>query len=191
MSHNHTLGARAAHAARSSHAIESSETNATTLHDIAMTTSRKSETASAGVVQQQISGRNNQAPELPLDTATSAKEKVARPLGRLQHACLNLSPAFFSLNMGTGIASILLHNLPYNAAWLRYIGIVIFVLNIALFALLCVGNIVRYIRWKGIFDATMQHTLAGMFWGCLPMGMATIVVSIRLSRTRSELIIRT
>jgi len=164
--------------ARSQHSIESTDTNSATLHDMALTTSRKSHIASSSAQDGQTSGRDNRAPELPLG-ACSAKpdDQVLRPLGRMQHACLNLSPAFFSLNMGTGIASILLHNLPYNAAWLRYIGIGIFVLNVVLFALLCIGNLVRYIRWQGIFDATMKHTLAGMFWGCLPMGMATIIVS--------------
>ena len=97
---------------------------------------------------------------------------------RLERACLNLPPAFFSLNMGTGITSILLHNLPYGAEWLRRLGTVIFVLNIALFVLISVGTIVRYIRWKGVFTAVNNHCVAGMFWGCLPMGFATIVVSI-------------
>lgn len=95
----------------------------------------------------------------------------------LDHALLNLAPSFFSLNMGTGIVSILLYNLPYNAEWLRQLGIVIFVLNIVIFALLCVGNIARYIRFKGLFMATLNHQLSGMFWGTLPMGLVTIVVS--------------
>ena len=144
---------------------------------MSLTHSRKSDSAPSKPSQD--TERNNRAPELPLGTcsAENVQEEILRPIGRVQHACLNLSPAFFSLNMGTGIASILLYNLPYNAAWLRYIGIVIFVLNVALFVVLCVGNLVRYIRWKGVFDATMNHTLAGMFWGCLPMGMVTIIVS--------------
>ncbi len=100
----------------------------------------------------------------------------SRP-SRLAHMCLNLPPAFFSYNMGTGITSILLHNLPYNAGWLQRLGIVIFVLNVVIFALLVVGNLVRYIRWKGLMSSVNTHPLAGMFWGCLPMGFATIVVS--------------
>ncbi len=97
---------------------------------------------------------------------------------RLDHACLHMSPSFFSLNMGTGIASILLYNLPYNAQWLQRIGIVIFILNIVLFALISIFSIIRYIRWKGIFTALNMHTMAGMYWGCLPMGLITIVVSL-------------
>ncbi len=97
--------------------------------------------------------------------------------GRLAHACLNLPPAFFSLNMGTGITSILLHNLPYNAGWLQRLGVVIFILNIVIFVVLVLGNVVRYTRWKGLMSSVNTHPLAGLFWGCLPMGFATIVVS--------------
>lgn len=103
--------------------------------------------------------------------------KPSRSIGqRLDHACLNLTPSFFTLNMGTGITSILLYNFPYPAAWLRILGTVIFVLNILVFLLLIAGNLGRYTRYKGLFTATMAHPVAGMFWGALPMGFATIVV---------------
>ncbi|WWD09547.1 hypothetical protein V865_007674 [Kwoniella europaea PYCC6329] len=95
---------------------------------------------------------------------------------RLSHCVINLSPAFFSLNMGTGIVSILLYTFPYPARWLRTIGIVIFVLNVVLFLLLSVGNLIRYIRWKGLFTTTLRHSSAALPWGTLPMGFATIVV---------------
>ncbi|GFZ51187.1 Sulfite efflux pump SSU1 [Saitozyma sp. JCM 24511] len=77
--------------------------------------------------------------------------------------------------MGTGITSILLHNLPYNARWLQILGTIIFILNVVVFVLLSLGNIARYVRYKGVFSAVGKHTLAGLFWGCLPMGLATIV----------------
>ncbi|KAK4686977.1 hypothetical protein P7C73_g3143, partial [Tremellales sp. Uapishka_1] len=77
--------------------------------------------------------------------------------------------------MGTGITSILLYNFPYPTVWLQRIGIVIFVLNVVLFVLLVFGNILRYTLWKGVFTATLHHTVAGMFWGTLAMGLATIV----------------
>lgn len=102
-------------------------------------------------------------------------------LQRLDEVCLKLPPAFFSINMGTGITSILLYNLPYNAHWLRMLGTIIFVLNVAIFAVLCLANLVRYTRYRGLFTAVANHLAAGMFWGCLPMGMATIVVSTQFN----------
>lgn len=111
--------------------------------------------------------------EKPLDHSPPSMKS------RLSHACLNLPPSFFSINMGTGITSILLYNFPYPAHWLRVTGIIIFVLNIAVFCLLAGGNIARYVQYRGVFRATVTHPLAGMFWGTLPMGLATIVVSTR------------
>lgn len=79
--------------------------------------------------------------------------------------------------MGTGIVSILLYNFPYPADWLRYIGIAIFLVNVVLFTTLSVVSLVRYLRYRGVFTRTLTHPVAGMFWGALPMGFATIVVS--------------
>ena len=78
---------------------------------------------------------------------------------------------------GTGITSILLYNLPYSASWLQRLGITIFVLNIVIFVLLSLGHVVRYIRFKGLFTASILHLQSGMFWCTLPMGLVTIVVS--------------
>jgi hypothetical protein len=111
-------------------------------------------------------------------TSKSRSHLRTRPRGllaRLDHAILNLPPSFFSLNMGTGITSILLYNLPYNATWLQRIGIVVFVFNVLLFVVLLALNVVRYVRWKGVFTVLARDG-AGMFWGTLPMGLATIVV---------------
>jgi tellurite resistance protein TehA-like permease len=37
------------------------------------------------------------------------------------------------MNMGTGIVSILLHNLPYNGTWLYLVSVAVFCLNVAFF----------------------------------------------------------
>lgn len=95
----------------------------------------------------------------------------------LEKAALNTPPAFFSMNMGTGITSILLHNYPYHARWLEYLGTIVFVLNVALFVLLLGATIARYTVWRGVWSTVAKHNVAGMFWGCFPMGFATIVVS--------------
>lgn len=141
--------------------------------------------ASAGV--EQLSPRDDESASststrkgstTEIEKAPAVKKPSPPTLSsRLSHACLNLPPAFFSINMGTGITSILLHNFPYPAEWLRIVGIVIFVLNIAIFCLLAAGNIARYVKYMGIFQSTYTHPMSGMFWGTLPMGLATIVVS--------------
>jgi len=77
--------------------------------------------------------------------------------------------------MGTGIVSILLYNFPYPATWLQRLGIVIYAFNVVLFVCISMLTIFRYVVWKGLFTAVNTHVLTGMFWGCLPMGFATIV----------------
>jgi tellurite resistance protein TehA-like permease len=46
---------------------------------------------------------------------------------------LNFTPSWFSVNMGTGIVSILLYNFPYQFHGLKVIAGVIFGVNVLLF----------------------------------------------------------
>jgi tellurite resistance protein TehA-like permease len=94
--------------------------------------------------------------------------------------------------MGTGIVSILLYNLPWNARWLYWISVTIFCLNIFLFVLFTIISVVRYTTFPGLFSAMLGHPVQSLFLGrfnraaqitfvlttCLgtiPMGFATIV----------------
>lgn len=77
--------------------------------------------------------------------------------------------------MGTGIVSILLNTLPYNGSWLYWISIIIFVLNVVLFAAACVITAMRYILYPDIFMAMIRHPVQSMFIGTFPMGFATII----------------
>ncbi|OWZ59987.1 sulfite transporter [Cryptococcus neoformans] len=108
-----------------------------------------------------------------------------RVMRRVEHAILNISPAFFSFNMGTGITSILLYNLPFNGGWLRRLGVVVFIFNVVLFILFAVASVVRVLRWKGIFSATLKNPSSGLYWGTLPMGVITIVNMIAFTCVRN------
>lgn len=88
---------------------------------------------------------------------------------------LNFTPSWFSATMGTGIASILLHNLPYNGRWLYWISVVIFCLNILLFVLFTIISLMRYIMFPGLFMFMVRHPVQSLFLGTIPMGLATII----------------
>lgn len=75
--------------------------------------------------------------------------------------------------MGTGIVSILLHNLPYNAEWVRYISIAIFVLNTCLFTVFVTITLVRYLLYPEIWGVMIKHPAQSLFLGCIPMGFAS------------------
>jgi len=75
--------------------------------------------------------------------------------------------------MGTGIVSILLHNLPYNTAAIQYISYAFFVLNIVLFSVFSAISLVRYILYPEIWSAMIKHPNQSLFLGCFPMGFAS------------------
>ncbi|KAF7189677.1 Sulfite efflux pump SSU1 [Pseudocercospora fuligena] len=87
----------------------------------------------------------------------------------------NFTPSWFSVNMGTGITSILLHNLPYNVEWLQYISYIIFALNVLLFVIFLSTSILRYVLYPKIWSAMIRHPAQSLFLGTLPMGLATII----------------
>jgi len=88
---------------------------------------------------------------------------------------LNFTPSWFSVTMGTGIVSILLHNLPYNAVWLYWISVAFFGLNVALFLLFVGISILRYAMFPGIWTEMINHPVQSLFLGTCPMGLATII----------------
>lgn len=95
-------------------------------------------------------------------------------VGILNLLCL-LTFRWFAVTMGTGIVSILLHNLPYNGDWLYWISVVVFCLNIALFVTFTVISIVRYTVFPEIWWAMIRHPAQSLFIGTFPMGLATII----------------
>lgn len=77
--------------------------------------------------------------------------------------------------MGTGIVSILLHQLPYQFKGLRIISIVVFVFNVILFVLFLLLSILRYALWPSVLGKMLLHPMESPFLGAIPMGFATIV----------------
>lgn len=87
----------------------------------------------------------------------------------------NFTPSWFSVNMGTGITSILLHNLPYNGRWLQFISYILFALNVLLFVVFLLISILRYTLYPKIWNSMVRHPAQSLFLGTFPMGLATII----------------
>jgi tellurite resistance protein TehA-like permease len=104
--------------------------------------------------------------------ALNRKSKYGRGWRRIVR---NFTPSWFAVNMGTGIVSILLHNLPYNGPWLQYISYIFFALNVALFVLFLLLSLLRYTLYPRIWKAMIRHPAQSLFLGCFPMGLATII----------------
>lgn len=103
---------------------------------------------------------------------TSRTAKLARGWRRIVR---NFTPSWFAVTMGTGIVSILLHNLPYNGRWLQYLSYVVFCLNVFLFVLFTLLSLLRYTLYPSIWMAMVRHPNQSLFVGCCPMGLATII----------------
>ena len=82
---------------------------------------------------------------------------------------------WFAVNMGTGIASVLLNTGPYNWTWSYWISVILFTLNVLLFTIFLIITILRYTLYPRIFVAMISHPVQSMFIGTLPMGFATII----------------
>lgn len=87
----------------------------------------------------------------------------------------NFTPSWFAVTMGTGIVAVLLHQMPYNADWLRIVSIVIFVLNAVLFTAILATSILRYTLYPGLWSLMMRHPTQSLFTGTAPMGFATLI----------------
>ncbi|KAK4045948.1 Plasma membrane sulfite pump involved in sulfite metabolism [Microbotryomycetes sp. JL201] len=91
-------------------------------------------------------------------------------LGRIKY----FAPAWFAVTMGTGITSILLHNLPYQFKGLNTIAIIFFVLNVVLFCTFTAMSIARYIMHPAFFMKMLCHPASSLFLGTFAMGFATV-----------------
>ncbi|KAK1977026.1 voltage-dependent anion channel [Colletotrichum cereale] len=88
----------------------------------------------------------------------------------------NFMPSWFAVVMGTGIVSVLLHNLPYNTTWISNgLAIAFFILNIILFTVFTVITVLRHAIYPDIWKAMIANPTEAVFLGCFPMGFATII----------------
>jgi tellurite resistance protein TehA-like permease len=91
--------------------------------------------------------------------------------------------------MGTGIVSVLIHQLPFQFTGLVEISTVFFFLNIIIFVMLFISSVVRYAVWPEIWGLMLRHPVQSLFLcvpqmlgltnrGAIPMGLATIITMI-------------
>lgn len=120
----------------------------------------------------EAAGENSQTIQEPSGDTTPGHNRAAVEHSRLsrnrhgwRRIVLNFTPSWFSITMGTGIVSILLHNLPYNARFVYWISVIIFSLNVLLFCLFTVISVLRYTLFRGIWSCMIQHPVQSLFLG--------------------------
>jgi C4-dicarboxylate transporter/malic acid transport protein len=103
---------------------------------------------------------------------------VPRPLSKLgspREIVRQFIPNWFAATMGTGILAIALAQFPAEIPGLRAVAQGLWLFNIALFGLF---SLLYAARWIFFFDGARRifgHSIVSMFFGCIPMGLATII----------------
>ena len=97
------------------------------------------------------------------------------PRSALSRTILNFTPSWYSVTMGTGFMSILLHTSPHKFHGEAVIGTVLYFANILLFFLFTVTTVARYAKFPWAFSRMIKHSSQSLFLGTIPMGLATIV----------------
>jgi C4-dicarboxylate transporter/malic acid transport protein len=90
------------------------------------------------------------------------------------------TPNWFAATMGTGILALALAQMPGAGAPVRALAEGLWVADIGLFALF---SILYAARWLLFFDEArliFDHPVASMFFGCIPMGLATLINGLLL-----------
>lgn len=151
-----------------SHAIKSSSVH--TYHHVSVFTHSIIIRQQTLTLLTMISGNTAHDNDTRLSTPTEAAvTRRSRHDPRNQHGwrriALNFQPAWFSANMGTGIASILLFNLPYNGRWLYWISVILFCLNVVLFLLFLSISIMRYTVFPGVWKAMLKDPTQAVYLG--------------------------
>ncbi|RYG02239.1 MAG: hypothetical protein EON94_06265, partial [Caulobacteraceae bacterium] len=100
----------------------------------------------------------------PLASLSSPREVVRQ-----------FTPNWFAATMGTGILALALAQFPANVPGLHAVAEGLWLFNIGLFSLF---TALYAARWIFYFDGARQilgHSVVSMFFGCIPMGLATII----------------
>lgn len=100
------------------------------------------------------------------------------PLSKLSHpkeVIRQFTPNWFAMTMGTGILALALSAQPFQFQGLFSFGELLWKFNIVLF---CLFSLLYTARWIFFFDGARRifgHSVVSMFFGCIPMGLATII----------------
>lgn len=95
--------------------------------------------------------------------------------GRLGEIVRQFTPNWFTVTMGTGVLPLALNQFVTTVPAFHDVAVTLWMFNIALFVLF---SLIYAARWIYYFDGArriFQHPVASMFFGAIPMGLATIV----------------
>lgn len=111
-------------------------------------------------------------------TCPNTPKATFRPLSALQHpreVIRQFTPNWFAATMGTGVLALALASLPVQIPGMYAVAEGLWLFNIGLFILF---SVLYGARWVLYFDEARRifgHSTVSMFFGTIPMGLATII----------------
>ena len=90
-------------------------------------------------------------------------------------AVRQFTPNWFAATMGTGILALALPQLPLPLPGLKLAGEALWLFNIGLFTLFSLLYAARWLLFPREAARIFSHSAMSMFFGCVPMGLATII----------------
>lgn len=111
---------------------------------------------------------------------TVPRAAIARyaPLARLGHpreVVRQFTPNWFAATMGTGALALCIGQAGAHAPALRAVAETLWLANIGLFALFSALYAARWVLYFDEARRIFDHSVMSMFFGCVPMGLATII----------------
>jgi len=101
-----------------------------------------------------------------------------KPFSQLQHpreVIRQFTPNWFAATMGTGVLALALAQLPLAIPGLRAVAEGLWLFNILLFSLFTAAYAARWILFFDEARRIFGHSTVSMFFGTIPMGLATII----------------
>lgn len=108
----------------------------------------------------------------------NANKPGLKPLSQLQHpreVIRQFTPNWFAATMGTGVLALALAQLPVSIPGMHAFAEGLWMFNILLFALFTVAYTARWILFFDEARRIFGHSTVSMFFGTIPMGLATII----------------
>ncbi|TKJ63594.1 C4-dicarboxylate ABC transporter [Pseudomonas sp. CFBP13508] len=101
-----------------------------------------------------------------------------KPFSQLQHpreVIRQFTPNWFAATMGTGVLALAIAQLPLAIPGLRAVAEGLWLFNILLFSLFTAAYAARWILFFDEARRIFGHSTVSMFFGTIPMGLATII----------------
>ena len=96
-------------------------------------------------------------------------------LQQKQDLIRQFTPNWFTVTMGTGVAALVLAELPFANGALWQIGAAVWQFNIGLFAAFSILYALRWLLYPDEARQIFSHPVMSLFLGAIPMGLATIL----------------